>query len=118
MKKHIFILSIALFSVKGFCQTMTETTGKAILSATKSNSIVTTSPGSTARTLTSSSVTTSGTVTAGARSVLFEPLIGFVGTLDGQTLTDPIEISADPNGTLPAIPYAITSGTLIIRKLQ
>lgn len=71
-------------------------------------------------TSTTSSVTTSGTVTTGARSVLFETSSDFVGTIDGVRFLGNgfLPYSGGASGKLPAIPYTVSAGTLYIRKLN
>ena len=68
----------------------------------------------------STSVTSSGTVSTGARAILFESSSNFVGTIDGISFdrNSSLPYSGGDNGKLPAIPYAISSGTITIRELR
>lgn len=66
-----------------------------------------------------SSVTTSGAVTAGAISILFETSDDFSGTIDGLRFLGNGFLSYPnvPSGRYPEIPYVINAGTLYIRKM-
>lgn len=67
-----------------------------------------------------SSVTTSGTIAAGAKSIVLETSGDFTGSIDGLRFLSNGFLSYDggSNNTLPAIPYIVTTGTLYIRKLN
>lgn len=71
-------------------------------------------------TSTTTSVTTSGAVTTGASSILFETSLDFVGTIDGVAFGAGgfLPYSGGPGGKLPAIPYTISAGAIYIRKLS
>lgn len=77
--------------------------------------------GAGAHTLASSSVSSDGTVAAGAFSVTFLPSSDFVGTIDGLSYPGSawtaISFQADSGRTLPAIAYTRSAGTLGIVKL-
>lgn len=138
MKKLIFLSLILLVRLTGSSQTViiTPTIGASSqsLQAVGDNTLtrmyvaMTSTPGiyvqmsSITSTLTSSpsSVTTSGTVTAGARSILFETSSTFVGTIDGLVFLPSgfLSYPITPGSSWPAIPYTITSGTLYIRKFN
>jgi hypothetical protein len=98
-----------------------------ILSFTGGTGTIPTSPGipiipggGTARTITSSAVTASGSVAAGAKSVAFQTSSDWSGSVNGaaraasQTFYITVPNAAD---TLPAIPYVRTGGTLNIDVL-
>lgn len=66
------------------------------------------------------SVTTSGTVTTGAASILFETSGDFTGTIDGLRFLGNgfLSYPSTERGKYPAIPYAVETGTLFIRKIE
>lgn len=73
--------------------------------------------GGTARTLTSSAVTSSGTVAAGAKSVAFQTSSDWSGSVNGATraASETFYVSViNPADTLPAIAYVRSAGTLTI----
>lgn len=82
-------------------------------------SIFTITPAVSAITLSSSSVTTSGTVASGQRSVSFTTSSDFVGSINGVTRQAGMiyAFSCDISNTLPAISYVVTAGSIIIDKL-
>lgn len=66
-------------------------------------------------------VSTSGSVAAGAKTVEFHPSVDFTGTIDGATYAGATwqvlgPFTSDIGGTLDAIPYTVTAGTLNILK--
>lgn len=72
------------------------------------------------RTLTSSAVTTDGTVSAGAKSVSFVTSSDFSGTINGVAF--PVSASKNvapisPADTIAAIPYTVSAGTIYIDVL-
>jgi hypothetical protein len=76
--------------------------------------------GGTARTLTSSAATASGSVTAGAKSVAFQTSSDWAGSVNGATraVSQTFYVSVlNPADTLPAIAYVRTAGTLYIDVL-
>lgn len=91
----------------------TEATLQAILAALGSSG--------TPHVLASSSVNSSGTVTAGKYSVLFDFSFDFTGTIDGVSYNgsdfNGKSFTAEDGRTLPAIPYTVTTGSLIISTL-
>lgn len=70
--------------------------------------------------LTSSSTTSSGTVLSGPACVAFETSSTFIGSIDGMSVqaNSIINFNAGPYKSLPAIPFTISSGNMIIRKLE
>lgn len=73
--------------------------------------------GGTARTLTSSAVTSNGTVTAGAKSVCFTTSSDWSGSVNGaaRAVSQTFFVSViNPADTLPAIAYVRSAGTLYI----
>lgn len=124
--KKLFIILIALISVNVSAQIGVATASNQTLeiAAIKSNStisvtgVVITSPSITALIASASSVTTSGTVTAGSKYILFETSSDFVGTIEGLRFLNNgfLPYPYLTNGTWPAISYVVTSGTLYIRK--
>jgi hypothetical protein len=62
----------------------------------------------------------SGNVSSGAKQVTFTFQAGFSGTVGGQAYTSassPVVIAAPVNGTLAAIPYTVTAGSVQIVSL-
>lgn len=110
MKKLILILFFILAAIGTMlCQNATERTTNKIYTEL-----------SRTLTLTSSSVTTSGSVSSGAKTVILELSPDYTGTIDGMYETGTIKsltFSAGVSGTLPAIAYVVTTGTITIRKL-
>lgn len=88
----------------------------------KLDSIINALSGTISTTLTTSpsSVTTSGTITAGSRFIILETSSDFSGTINSLLfqangfLCYPI----NPDTRYPAIPYTVTAGTLYIRKFN
>ncbi len=73
--------------------------------------------GGTARTLTSTAATGSGTVSAGAKSVCFTTSSDWSGSVNGATrgVSQTFFVSViNPADTLPAIAYVRSAGTLYI----
>lgn len=129
MKKIIGFLILFIISFNSFSQTGVATasqqTREALLLkyiSDKLDSVVNALGGSISTTLTASpsSVTTSGTITAGARYILLETSSDFVGTINGMVFQAngflPYPIC--PDTRWPAIPYTVTAGTLFIRKFN
>lgn len=71
--------------------------------------------------LNTSVVNTSGSVTAGAYSVLMELSTDYTGNIDGVAYSgsdvQSKEFTADSGRTLPAITYTVTTGTIKITRL-
>lgn len=89
------------------------------ISITNTPTVVATFPSSNL-TLTSSSVTTGGTVSAGSKSVLFETSDDYTGNIDGVSADAGASypFSSGDAGTLPAIVYTVSTGSIRIRKLN
>lgn len=81
-----------------------------------------TTPSSSQRTVTSSSVTTSGTVTAGAYSITFIFSSDFTGSVDAVAYDgandSSVTVQAPASDTLEAVAYVVTTGTLRIIKVS
>lgn len=91
-------------------------------SVNKQDSIINALAGTNSTTLATnpSSVTTSGTVTAGARFIILETSSDFVGTINTLVFQANGFLSYPicPDTRYPAIPYTVTAGTLFIRKFN
>lgn len=66
-------------------------------------------------------VAASGSVAAGAKTVEFHPSVDFTGTIDGVAYSGADwqvlgPFTADTGGTLDAIPYTVTAGSMNILK--
>lgn len=128
MKRIILALAFVALAIGVHAQGITASNGTVVVkqgtvsiiggSITASGTVAAVSP-TTALTLVSSSVTTGGSVAAGAYSVVFETSGDFSGTIDGIRFLGNgfLPIDGGGRGTLPAIPYTINAGTLYIRKL-
>lgn len=88
----------------------------AIFNAVKTNSVVGIT--SISETLTSTIATTSGTISAGAKSVNFTSSNDYTGTINGVNRLPNMAYSFSGRvfNTLPAIPYTVITGTLTIDK--
>lgn len=140
MKKAFKLIVIALaFASTAFAQTVTpcgistpscqsfvngdnQNINKTLLSIgqTIANSATIAPPsGTTALSLSSYTSNTSGTVTAGSKSITFETSSDFVGTIDGVDASNNMiyVFSSGWNNTLPQIVFTVSAGTIRIRKI-
>ena len=132
MKKIILLLGFLAFSICASAQGITAANGTVVvkqgtvsvtggtITAISTGTINSITSGSVALAMTSSTTNASGTVTAGAKSIMFETSSDFAGTIDGVTANANMvyPLSAGWNNSLPQIVYTVTSGSLRIRKLQ
>jgi hypothetical protein len=138
MKKALIILSIAAITAISFADTFPGTTtpqnsdrdtqslwriNRLLYEAANGTTpfqVATSGTSTTTATVSGTNLTTSGTLAAGARSVVFISSGNFTGSI--ATAVVPASTSQTlraPDGmTLSAIPYTVTSGTLGVLKTQ